>query len=66
MLFIFGKIIILFQTSYAAAYLYCGLSINREVNDMYYKKLLASHLLVALYNEKKSDLFMSIGVDMFV
>lgn len=48
---------ILFQTSYAVAYLYRGLSVNREVNDMYYQKLLASHLLVTLYNEKNPALF---------
>lgn len=42
---------------YAAAYLYRGLSVNKEVNDMYYQKLLASHLMIALYTDKNPALF---------
>ena len=48
---------VLFQANYAAAYLYRGLSVNQEVNDMYYQKLLLSHLLVALYTERNPELF---------
>ena len=48
---------VLFQAKHAIAYLYRGLSINQEVKDMYYQKLLASHLLIALYTDKNPDLF---------
>lgn len=47
----------LFQAEYAAAYLYRGLSVNQEVNDIYYQKLLASHLMIALYTNKNPALF---------
>lgn len=48
---------VIFRADYAAAYLYRGLSVNREVKDMYYQKLLASHLMIALYTNRNPALF---------
>lgn len=47
----------IFQAKYAIAYLYRGLSVNREVNHTYWQKKLTSNLLISLFTDKNPALF---------